>query len=340
MRVTLEHVAKRAGCTAATVSMVLNGRNVGRISEDTVSRVRSAAAELGYTPNRVARALARQQTQTVGLLSIGVTTEPSPGEMLNAARVTAAEHGYVTLVIESEATPEALEDAWREFQSHQVAGVIVATYKNMELEIPAIFDTRTVVLVDCTDVHGEFDSIVPNEFAAAEFAVRSLVELGHKRIGFAHVSQPGVAAEQRAAAVRHFMHTLDDSYSLVEYQTESSRTVDGFEAGMALLSGPDRPTGIFAFSDRMAMGVYQAAQELGIRIPSQLSVFGFDDQRDLASALRPALTTMSLPFHEMGAWGMTRLLRHLSQEGTGQPVHVLAECPAVQRVSLAQPEHQ
>ncbi len=110
----------------------------------------------------------------------------------------------------------------------------------------------------------------------------------------------------------------------------------GLQAGRALLDLDDRPTAIFCFNDRMAMGVYHAAAERGLRIPDDLSVVGFDNQELIADGLRPGLTTVALPHYEMGAWAVENLIRRI-ENPESEVEQVRLPCPLVSRGSVAAP---
>ena len=121
---------------------------------------------------------------------------------------------------------------------------------------------------------------------------------------------------------------------------EESDTPGGYRAALDLLRRPDRPTGIFCFNDRMAMGAYRAAYELGLRIPADVSMIGFDNQELIADGLFPALTTVALPHYEMGAWAVDTLINGLAGP---QPrrrrsrAHMTMPCPLIRRQSVAAP---
>ncbi|HEY9356183.1 MAG TPA: substrate-binding domain-containing protein, partial [Arthrobacter sp.] len=119
-----------------------------------------------------------------------------------------------------------------------------------------------------------------------------------------------------------------------------SEVQGGYEAARRILARPDRPTGLFCYNDRMAMGAYRAAAELGLSIPADLSVVGFDDQELIAANLYPGLTTVALPHYEMGAWAADNLIDAI--EGKTDlalmALHpTILDCPLVARDSVAAP---
>ncbi len=119
--------------------------------------------------------------------------------------------------------------------------------------------------------------------------------------------------------------------------TSAGEAAGGFGSASELLSRPDRPTGLFCFTDRIAMGAYQAAAALGLSVPRDVSIVGFDDQEIISTNLRPGLTTMALPHYEMGKWAVDTLLDHINTGGNAPVVHQLLPCPLVRRASVSSP---
>jgi LacI family transcriptional regulator len=111
----------------------------------------------------------------------------------------------------------------------------------------------------------------------------------------------------------------------------------GFDGASTLLQRSDRPTGLFCYTDRIAFGAYQAVAELGLSVPHDVSIVGFDDQELISASLRPGLTTMALPHYDMGRWAVKALLDQISNDGDAPVVHQLLPCPLVRRASVSTP---
>ncbi len=137
---------------------------------------------------------------------------------------------------------------------------------------------------------------------------------GHRRIGFVNDSDDIPARSLRLAGYRQALEVygmpFEDSL-VIERPAEAS---GGYSGALELLSRPDRPTGIFCFNDRVAMGVYQAANAVGLAIPGDVSVVGFDDQELISDNLGPGLTTVALPHYEMGQWAVRTLLKQIESQ--------------------------
>ena len=343
-KTTLRDVAHRAGVSVATVSTVLNDVAGNRISPATRDRVREAADALSYRPNRLAQGLRTQRSQTIGFLSDNIATTPYAGQMILGAQDAAAEAGYLLLLLTSGGNTE-LED--RELQAlvdRQVDGIIYASMFHHVVQPPARLIETTAVLLDARTEAGEFPSVVPDEVGGARGAVEELLAHGHRRIGFVNNDESQYPAPRgRLAGYRQALEVYGVPFdpSLVVVAPPSG-AASGYAAALPLLSRPDRPTAVFCFNDRMAMGIYQAAAELGLAIPADLSVVGFDDQELIADNLRPGLTTMRLPHYAMGEWAVRTLLDLIqADESDGAAprgvVHALLPCPLVRRASVSSP---
>ena len=344
-RSTLKDVAERANVSVTTVSVVLNGRQDGiRVPDATRERVRRAAEELDYQPNQTARNLRQRSSRTIGFVSDEVTTTPFAVSMLSAAQQAAAENGHLLFVVNlgHVVRADVQRDAIETLLQHQVTGMVFACMYHQEIEPPATLPDSTVFL-NCRALSGPFRSIVPAEQDAAAAAVRVLLEAGHRRIGYLDDTAPVAASRLRLqgylSALREYDVTPDPRLHLVTQAT----VLGGVNGGVLLdLPADVRPTAIFCFNDRMAMGLYRAVRHRGLSVPRDLSIVGFDDQEYIASELDPPLTTMRLPHAEMGRLAIEAALDLDTEYGKwkrgptkGSSVAML-DCPVVRRESVAQ----
>jgi LacI family transcriptional regulator len=338
---TQKDVARRAGVSVATVSMVLAGRQKGRVTDAVSARVRAAADELGYVPNLIARSLKTRRTKTIGLLSDEVASTPFAGAMLAGAQREAWRSGYLLISVDM-AGDQALEAAAiQALTQRNVDALIYASMYDRVIALPSELDQVPVVLLDARPEAGTdgVDWVVPDEAGGAAAAVQELIDLGHVRIGFCNQADDVPARRERLAGYLA-AHTssglpVDDSLIVDAQQNEA---VGGYDAALQLLRREDRPTAIFCFSDRIAMGVYRAAAELGISIPGDLSVVGFDNLELIAAAVFPPLTTVQLPHEAMGVWAARRAVQ-LSESDDEElvPQHLEMTCPLVRRGSTGPP---
>jgi LacI family transcriptional regulator len=330
-------VAARAGVSTATVSMVLNGVNSTRISPQTQQRVREAAEAVGYKPNSVARSLRTQQTRMVGLISDTIATTPFAGRMLAGANDVAREQGHLVVLVDTERDAAAERQALNALSGQRVDAIIYACMWHRVVEVPEGLP-EDAVLLDCVAAAGGRAAVVPDERAGGVVAVRELVAAGHRRIAF-------LDAEERFDLVASRLRFEGYLEVLADAGIEPDPALHvraepvaggGREAAQRLLDLPAerRPTAMFCFNDRMAMGAYTAALHCGLSVPRDLSVVGYDDQQLVAAELDPPLTTVALPHYEMGRWAMEVALG-LRQADPAAP-HLMP-CPVIRRGSVGPP---
>ena len=319
-RPTLGDVAARAGVSKTTASVALNDKRDGiRVTDETRDRVRAAAAELGYTPNAMARDLRARRSRTIGFLSEDVTTTPFAVGMLDAAQKEAARSGYLLSIVQLDegGSAEAQWDAIDLLRQQQVTGLVYATMYHRVLTPPPGLPDDAVFL-NCRAADGNFISIVPDEQQGAFAAVTELLEHGHRRIGFLDDSEHHEASLLRrkgyVAALAAYGIDVDPRLCV-----EDLSYARGGRAIEPLLDLPtdQRPTALFCYNDRQAMGAYRAIRLRGMSIPRDISVVGFDDQEYIASELDPPLTTMQVPHRAMGAMAIHLLLGSDSESSRG-----------------------
>ncbi len=341
MAKTLKDVAQVAGVSSATASLVLNGRADGRVSADLADRVEKAAEKLNYRPNLVARSLRTQVSKTLGLISNDVATSPFAGAMLAGAKEIAWKQGWLLFLVNTNEDKEMEAAATHSLIQRNVDGFIYAAMYHQEIDTPDFFKGQTVVLLDCVDSKKRYDSVVPEEYEGAVGAVEYLISQGHTKIAHITTNENTIAGRDRLRAYKDVLQKnnieIRDNYVI---EANFSNSIDGYQVTKKLLTLKDRPTAIFCYTDRMAMGAYEAITEAGLSIPEDISVVGFDNQLNIADALRPALTSVQLPHYEMGAWAATRLLEAIDPQNSGplKPAHVRIACPLVVRNSVAPPK--
>jgi LacI family transcriptional regulator len=340
--VGIKDVALAAGVSVTTVSHVLNDVAYARVSVETRDKVRSAAEQLGYGPNRLAQALRSRRTGMLGLVSEDIATTPHAGRILLGADDAARARGCTLMVINTSASASTAsrEADVKALLERQVDGILYATMYHRRVEVPPNLGKVPAVLVDAVSAGGGFVSVVPDEYSGARTAVETLLAAGHTRIGFINNSADAPSTVERLRGFRETLAGAGFDGGAAPVQAASSDAQGGYVAARRILGGDYPPSALFCYNDRMAMGAYRAAAELGLSIPADLSVVGFDDQELIAANLHPGLTTVALPHYEMGAWAVERLIDTV--EGTPLPgasatEPVLLNCPLVTRASVAGP---
>lgn len=336
-RVTLADVARRAGLSPTSASMILNGRSDTRLSQDAHDRVIKAAAELGYRPNVAARGLRTDRTDTIGFISDVVATTRFASGLIKGALDRAHDAGHVLIVLETAGEPRREAEAVEAALDRQVDGVIFATMRSRELYVPPVPDGTRVVLLNATnELHPV--SILPDEYAGGRAAVDLLAAAGHREgillLGHNAEKERGLfrsmTVERRFAGIRDAMaeHGLQ---FIAEESIWLWEPENGYAAMTKLLKRHRSSLrAILALNDRLAFGAQQALTEAGLRVPDDVSIVSFDND-ELASYMRPGLTTIALPHEAMGTAAVDAVL---DPERTGE---ILVPMPVVERASIAPP---
>jgi len=338
-RPLLKDVAARAEVSLTTVSMVLNGKAGSNIPPDTQARVVAAAAALGYRPNAMARSLRRQRSDTIGVISDEIATTPFAGAMLQGAQDAAWAAGVVLLLVNTGRDRDMEARAIEIMVDRQVDAIVYATMSHQVVSPQAALRDVRAVLLDARTADASLPSVVPDEVGAARSAVETLLQHGHRRIGWVTTTEPVPASIERLAGYRSVLdeHGIAFDPSLVAAGTAGD-THSGVAAAGRLLDRADRPTALFCFNDRMAMGAYRAIRLRGLRVPQDVSVVGFDNMEQIAPWLDPPLTTMQLPHLEMGRWAVEFVLRDPGPEDEQEtPPQCRMPCPRIERASVAAP---
>lgn len=341
-RIGIKDVAREAGVSAATVSLVLNERATSRIPDSTQDRVRRVAQEIGYAPNTLARGLRTRRTQTIGFVSDRIATTPYAVRMIEAAQDAARENGHLLFLVNTDGDPALERDAVAALQAHQVDGIVYACMWHREVEPPAGLPAGSVLL-DARARGGGFAGVVPDDRGGAVAAVQGLVDAGHTRIAYLDIDEDPLplASGLRLAGYLEVLEAAGITPDPALHVRGTSDVAGGRDAASRVLELPadQRPTALFCFNDRLAMGAYAAARHHGLAIPADLSVVGYDDQQLIAAELDPPLTTVALPHHEMGRWAVEVLLgvRERPDLDGAEGGVVLMPCPLVRRDSVGPP---
>ncbi len=335
----IKDVAELAGVSPATVSVVLNAVDGARVAEDTRRRVVEAAERLGYEPNPLARGLRTRRTQTIGFISDYVASTPYAGRMIQGAQDVAWRAGMLLLLVNTGGEAELERHAIRTLLHRRVDGILYASFYHRVVEVPQLSRRTPMVVVDARPDGSSVPYVVPDEVGGATAAVTELLEHGHRRIGFVADWYEIPAVEGRLQGYRDSLARYGVPFDPALVLREQPGARGGHSGVARLLDLPEPPTGVFCFTDSMAIGAYQAAAERGLRIPDDLSVVGYDDHPLIASSLSPGLTTVALPHYEMGEWAVQTLLELIDAAAAGTPrrLRKLMPCPLVRRDSVGPP---
>lgn len=333
-KITIMDVAKRAGVSMKSVSRVINAEpNVGPMLRE---RVIAAVRDLGYRPDPAARSLAAGRSFAIGVLF----DNPSPNYTMKVQEgiYAACKRAGYQLVIEHVDTGAAdvTEAMAAMLANRRLDGLVVTPPLTDSDEALCAIEAHRIAYVRLSPGRfpGRSSSVATNDSAGADDVAEHLLALGHRHFGIANGPHAHAAANWRrqgflAALARHGI----GADAIVE--AEGNFTFpSGIATGLALLRGDRPPTAIFATNDDMAAGVFAAAAQLGIRIPDQLSVVGFDDSW-IAQSVWPALTTVHQPIAEMAQVAADMLIAGRGTATDSRIAHL--DCRLIIRGSTAQP---
>ncbi|AZS38107.1 HTH-type transcriptional repressor CytR [Microbacterium lemovicicum] len=291
-RATIHDVAAAAGVSVATVSKAVNGRY--GVAEGTAQRVLAEVERLGYASSLVASSMRARQTGVIGVLVPDF--EPFTAEILKGVSAGLAGSPYDVLAYAG--VRHHASAGWEKRSLQRLSGTLIDAAIMVTPTVIAPSAEIPIVAVDPHTGHGDLPTVESDSFGGAVEATRYLVELGHRRIGFLAGRPDLRSAKLREAGYRQALTDagIDFDPRLVEvgrYEPEAAG-----DAARTLLGGA-RPTAVFAANDLSALAVLGVAAELGLRVPEDLSVVGFDDIPE-ASRRLPALTTVRQPMHRLG----------------------------------------
>jgi LacI family transcriptional regulator len=309
--VTMRDVARHAGVSIATVSHVIN--DTRPVSDELRERVLDSMENLGYQPNIIARALRSKHSNTIGLI-VPDGRNPFFAEIAQGIEEISLEHEYSLILCDSGNDLGKVLVHTKNLSAKRVDGIIFTTSGDDFEDISSLVEENTAVLVIDLDASGfATDAVLFDNFRGGYLATQHLLELGHRRV--ACITGPSRQSLRRDRE-KGYSSALADvgipkDESLVkegDFQPSS-----GYYHALDLLRSPDPPSAIFACNDLMAMGALRAAREVGLDVPSQLSIIGFDDIY-LSAFTTPTLSTIRLPKREMGRQAAHILLQRIQDK--------------------------
>ncbi|MEG3614127.1 LacI family DNA-binding transcriptional regulator [Isoptericola haloaureus] len=336
-RATLAHVARLAGVSKATASKVLNRRP--DVSARTRERVEQVIDELGYVPSTGPRG-----GDTLEKVNVVFDTLVNVYSMqvLDGIITAADAHGVEVLVDKLDPDPEGdgpLSATWiRRLGAHGRTGVIVVTSEltASQRALMRRLGLSIVVIDPLNPLDDDVASVGATNFTGGVQATQHLLDLGHRRIGFAGGLPASMASRERLQGFLSAMSSADVPVDPDLVLEQGFTFTAGLEMTRRMMASPDPPTAVFAGSDASALGVLEAARQRGLRIPEDLSVVGFDDTYAAVSTA-PPLTTVRQPIIDMGRVALRTLLQQARGEQADSH-HVQLSTQLVVRESTAPAE--
>lgn len=331
-KVTLKDVAKAAGVSYATVSRALSGR--GEINEETRARIVALCREMNFTPNALARSMVMKRTNTIGLIMADINN-PFMSEIAKFVEYYVRENGYDLMLCSSSYDIVQEKRAMELFQSRQVDGIIMipAGAETYSAISPLLSRVPTVFVSESMN-NLPVDNVAIDNVAGTHIGVDYLFNQGHRDILYLGRRPNSPAHELRAKGFVEACSEHGLFPSFMDSQTARSNQATGYELGKEYFSRrPLCHTAIYCATDSLAIGVMQAADEAGVRIPEDISLMGFDNI-SFTELPRINLTTIDQPKKLLAEAAVERLLERIDEETESECEHTVLMPTLVERKSV------
>ncbi|WP_053365181.1 LacI family DNA-binding transcriptional regulator [Bacillus sp. FJAT-27245] len=335
MGTTIKDIAKTAGVSVTTVSRALNGYS--DVSEKTRKRIMDIAKELNYSPNTLARGLVMNVSKTIGLLVSGLNRESEKDQIilsiLSGVNESVSEKEYDLILFNTNTSKQREKTYSQLCRERRVDGVIIQGIKKDDPYLKEVVESDIPCVLIDIPVHTEnVGYVTTDNVSGARKAVEHLINLGHQNIAMVNGHEQAFVSQKR---IEGYMEALKEHGLPVNPEWVCNgqfKEETAFKEARNLLLQHPNITAIFCASDIMALGVLKAAKSLGLKVPEDVSVIGYDDII-LASYSNPPLTTVSQNFFELGYQAAHLLLNML--EGKSEPQIVTMQTKLVIRDSAA-----
>jgi LacI family transcriptional regulator len=306
-RWTMLDVAQKAGVSRTAVSLILNNRE-SRIAPETQQRVRDIAESLGFRPSRVALQLRTQRSQLIGLISDEIASGPFAGGLIAGAQAAAGARDHALMLMNTGVAGDISTIDRDLLEDRQTDGLVFATVMTRKVDLGPLGPRTATVLLNCYSDDASLCQVLPDDRAGGMAAAGLVIGMGHERIAFVSGEEGTFPAVERLAGHRAALEAAGIPFSpeLVRYGDWTAET--GYRMSTELLTGSAPPTAIVCGNDRIALGAYDAIRDLGMTVAKDVSVVGYDDQREIAPYMHPPLTTIRLPYEAMGRLAVEALL--------------------------------
>ncbi|MCS0437073.1 substrate-binding domain-containing protein [Vibrio diabolicus] len=329
---TMKDIAKLAGVSTSTVSHVINKTRF--VSEEISERVNNAAKELNYyAPSALARSLKVNRTKTIGML-VTTSTNPFFGEVVKGVERSCYHKGYSLILCNTEGDNERMRQSINTLLQKRVDGLILmcSSLEGERIDVFERYPDIPVVVMDWGPMLFTSDKIQDNSLRGGYLAAKYLIDCGHTEIGC--ITGPLIKhqAQMRYEGYKRAMNEAGLEFNANWIIESDFECEGGYQAFMKMAQRGILPSSIFVSNDMMAMGVINAANELNIKVPEQISIIGYDDIH-IAKFMSPSLTTIHQPKYRLGQAAVETLVRKLDDKSTEAQV-VQLEPTLVERKSV------
>ncbi|EPB6521024.1 substrate-binding domain-containing protein [Vibrio parahaemolyticus] len=310
---TMKDIAKLAGVSTSTVSHVINKTRF--VSEEISERVNNAAKELNYyAPSALARSLKVNRTQTIGML-VTTSTNPFFGEVVKGVERSCYHKGYSLILCNTEGDNERMRQSINTLLQKRVDGLILmcSSLEGERIDVFERYPDIPVVVMDWGPMLFTSDKIQDNSLRGGYLAAKYLIDCGHTEIGC--ITGPLIKhqAQMRYEGYKRAMNEAGLDFNANWIIESDFECEGGYQAFKKMAERGTLPSSIFVSNDMMAMGVINAANELSIKVPDDLSIIGYDDIH-IAKFMSPSLTTIHQPKYRLGQAAVETLVRRLDDK--------------------------
>ncbi|MFH4488259.1 substrate-binding domain-containing protein [Vibrio diabolicus] len=310
---TMKDIAKLAGVSTSTVSHVINETRF--VSEEISERVNNAAKELNYyAPSALARSLKVNRTKTIGML-VTTSTNPFFGEVVKGVERSCYQKGYSLILCNTEGDNERMRQSINTLLQKRVDGLILmcSSLEGERIDVFERYPDIPVVVMDWGPMLFTSDKIQDNSLRGGYLAAKYLIDCGHTEIGC--ITGPLIKhqAQMRYEGYKRAMNEAGLEFNANWIIESDFECEGGYQAFMKMAQRGTLPSSIFVSNDMMAMGVINAANELNIKVPEQISIIGYDDIH-IAKFMSPSLTTIHQPKYRLGQAAVETLVRRLDDK--------------------------
>ena len=312
----MKDVARLAGVSTSTVSHVINKDRF--VSEAITLKVDEAIKSLNYAPSALARSLKLNQTHTIGML-ITASTNPFYSELVRGVERSCFERGYSLVLCNTEGDEQRMNRNLETLMQKRVDGLLLLCTETHQpsQEIMQRYPSIPTVMMDWAPFDGDSDLIQDNSLLGGDMATQYLIDKGYRRIaciaGPLDKTPSRLRLEGYQLAMARAGIAVEEGFII----TSDFEFSGGLKAMQALLALPALPQAVFVGNDAMAVGVYQALHQAGLRVPQDIAVVGYDDI-ELARYMTPPLTTIHQPKDELGELAIDVLIHRMANPAQAQ----------------------
>ena len=337
--VKLKDVAEKAGVSIATVSLVLNNRSKAiKISHATREKVLATANELGYSPNTYARALRTRKSNVIGILAFDIL-DPYCANVIRGAGEVINANNFFVLLSDLQNDDLKLRSFIKKISRQKLSGILILA-SSLQIDDGIIYDILQhhipFVIIGREVANPLIPTIATDSITGAYLAVQHLIELGHREIAFILGPRNYIDSLQRFRGIKKALEEYNiplDEELVAEERKAGWAPESGYEAMKELLKRKKRFTALFTFDDISAFGAIRAIYEVGLRVPEDISVVGFDDL-SASAYYNPPLTTIGYSMSNMGMKGAEILLRLMDESTDNSKIQkILEEVRLIKRES-------